>query len=376
MEKFDQTQLEYEISEVVNKTIKKKVFSACCISFSRLNDNLRWENNYSYGYTEKNEQGVRVNKETFFDLASLTKPLVTTLSAAALIEEGKLRLEDKISDCCHWQLPENKKNIRISHLLSHSSGLPAHKNYYKKLHKIPTLNKKEKLKKWILNEKLLFSPGTDCIYSDLGFILLGLIIEEKSGYLLDLFWKEKIITPLKLQKGLFFTKNKKNNSKSYAATEKCIWDGHMLSGTVHDDNCRAMGGVGGHAGLFGTASAVLSLCEHIIKQFKNREKHPSYSCNLLGKLLTENNNLNWTYGFDIPTKENSSSGSFFSDNSRGHLGFTGTSFWIDFEKEISVVVLTNRVHSSPCIYEIKKFRPLIHNIIMSKIIKNPFKVLF
>ena len=368
MAKLNEVNLKQKLEIIIEDGLKNNVFSGVCVSFSYLKNSLRKSRSYSYGTTEKSRSHGLVGEKTYFDLASLTKPLVTTLSAAVLIEEGILKLEDELSDCCGWQLPEDKKRIRISHLLSHSSGLPAHKAYYKKLHEVSQHQKKREIKNWILEEQLCFPPGTETLYSDLGFILLGFIIEEKAGESLDNVWKEKVITPLKLQKGLFFTRNRSFDTKLCAVTEKCIWSGKMLCGVVHDDNCRAMGGVCGHAGLFGTAPAVLSLCEHIIKQFKGREEHPFYSSGLLRKLLTKNDNLNWTYGFDTPTKGNSSSGRFFSDESRGHLGFTGTSFWMDMEREVAIVLLTNRVHLSKDITKIKEFRQLIHDTIMSNIL--------
>ncbi|MBW1636692.1 MAG: serine hydrolase, partial [Deltaproteobacteria bacterium] len=250
------------------------------------------------------------------------------------------------------------------HLLSHSSGLPAHRPYYEELYRSLPGDKKGKIKNWILSENLCFAPGTDTLYSDLGFILLGLLIEEKSGERLNLFWEKEIIAPLKLQKELFFPQKRDFHTGQCIFTEKCIWSGQMLCGEVHDDNCRAMGGVAGHAGLFGTAPAVLSLCEHLLEQFKGREEHPSYSSELLRLLLQRVDKKGWSCGFDTVTKGNSSSGKFFSEGSRGHLGFTGTSFWIDFEKEKAVVLLTNRVHMSGGQEGIQKLRPQIHNAIM------------
>lgn len=368
MKFFNEARLKEELDNVMNDSLKKDVFSAACLSFSTLKNSVRWSRTYSYGTTAKSGSKTRTQKSTYFDLASLTKPLATTLSIAVLIEEGLLCLEDELSDCCGWNLPEDKKEITISHLLSHSSGLPAHKPYYKNLYEVPQYQKSKELQKWILQEELCFSPGTDSLYSDLGFILLGFIIEEKAGVPLDVLWEKKVITPLKPQKQLLFIKNKSFDRRLCAVTQNCVWSGKMLCGVVHDDNCRAMGGVGGHAGLFGTAPAVLSLCEHLIEQFKGREEHPSYSSALLRHLLARVGNSSWTYGFDTPTRGNSSSGRFFSDESRGHLGFTGTSFWIDFERETAIVLLTNRVHFSDNIEKIKKLRPLVHDIIMNTIL--------
>lgn len=120
----------------------------------------------------------------------------------------------------------------------------------------------------------------------------------------------------------------------------------MLCGEVHDENCRSMGGVAGHAGLFGTVEGVLSICSHLLRQWRGDEEHPNYSSNLLRDIFAYRSDSAWRYGFDTPSKINSSSGQLFSSLSVGHLGFTGTSFWIDLERGVAVVLLTNRVHPS------------------------------
>jgi len=367
MIKLNKSRLKEEVEYVVENAIKKNIFSGAGISFYKKEGTFEWSENFSFGKTSKFESGKKICNETFFDLASLTKPLVTALSTAVLIERGKIGLQDLLLDCCDWSLPGDKVNIKISHLLSHSSGLPAHRPYYKELSTIPLLKKKENLIGWIVDEELDFLPGTKVVYSDLGYILLGFLIEEITGESLESFWRENIVSHMGLKEGLFFPKNRKVDGDLYVVTRNCKKGEDLLSGVVHDYNCRAMRGGAGHAGLFGTAPAVLSLCKHLIQQCKKREKHPSYSSSLLIKLLSKRENLNWTYGFDIPSETNSSSGFYFSDTSRGHLGFTGTSFWIDFEKEIAIVVLTNRVHMSNDIKGIRTFRPLIHNTIMKSI---------
>ena len=364
MAKSNKKSIGKELDILLQKGLEKGVFSGACVSYFKTAKFSGEKCFFSCGTTSSGETGSKVNEKTFFDLASLTKPLVTTLSAAVLIEKGVLYLEDKLSDCCRWEVDGVKRDIKVVHLLSHSSGLPAHRPYYEKLYRSLKGDKKEKLKKWILNESLSFAPGTGTLYSDLGFILLGFLIEEKSGENLDAFWEKKITAPLKLQKEIFFPRKGSFDRRQCISTEKCIWTGQMLSGEVHDDNCRAMGGVAGHAGLFGTAAAVLSLCEHLLKQFKGKEEHPSYSSELLRSLLKRVYKEGWSCGFDTVTKGKSSSGNFFSEGSRGHLGFTGTSFWIDFEREAAVVLLTNRVHMGSSLEGIQKLRPQIHDAIM------------
>ena len=367
MADLNQSRLKEEIDDVVENALKKNIFSGSSISFSKREACFRQRKDYSFGYTTKTKPKNKVNKKTFFDLASLTKPLVTTLSIAVLVEKGKIGLQDNLAGCCGWFIPGDKKNIKIFHLLSHSSGLPAHRPYYQELSSIPVSDKKKTLRDWILSEKMCFSPGTRSLYSDLGFMLLGFLVEDLTGTSLDVFWLENVITPLGLQNDLFFPKNQKIDPEVCAATRNSQKGEDLLTGVVHDYNCRAMGGVGGHAGLFGTAPAVATLCEHILDQSKGRDKYPSYSSSLLDKLLERVFDSEWSCGFDTPTRGKSSSGIYFNNKSRGHLGFTGTSFWIDFEKDIVVTVLTNRVHLSNDLSGIRGFRPLIHDTIMRKL---------
>ena len=367
MSKLNQSRRREEIEDVVENALKKNTFSGACISFSQNEVFLRERKDYSFGYTTKNQPKNKVNTKTYFDLASLTKPLVTSLSIAVLIEKGKVGLQDNLADCCSWVIPDDKIKIKISHLLSHSSGLPAHRPYYQELGSIPLSEKKRTLRNWIVGEQMCFLPGTSTLYSDLGFMLLGFLVEDLTDTPLDIFWKENVITPLGLQNELFFPKNKRIDTERCAATKNSHRCEDLLTGVVHDYNCRAMGGVGGHAGLFGTAPAVASLCEYILDQSKGRNRHPSYSSSLLINLLERKIDSEWSYGFDSPTKGKSSSGVYFSTKSRGHLGFTGTSFWIDFDRDIVIVVLTNRVHLSNDLSGIRAFRPLIHDTIMKKL---------
>lgn len=220
-----------------------------------------------------------------------------------------------------------------------------------------------------MEEKLETEPGNIHCYSDLGFMLLGFIIEKITGEGLDTLVDKIIYTPLKLQKDLFFAGINKKKGKGYVCTEKCLWDLKMLCGTVHDDNCRVIGGVAGHAGLFGTLQGVIMLCEQLLSQWQERDQHPAYANSLLKRILTRVEGSTWTMGFDTPSPQGSSSGMFFSKGSVGHLGFTGTSFWIDPVKECIAVLLTNRVHPNRDNEKIRQFRPLFHDTLMKGITK-------
>ncbi|MCP3930669.1 MAG: serine hydrolase, partial [Bacteroidetes bacterium] len=261
----------------------------------------------------------------------------------------------------------DKKNISIFPLLSHSSGLPAHRPYYTKLKDYPLIDRKETLIQWILAEKRAYPPGTQHLYSDLGFILLGYIIEKVSGTNLDSYWLKNIAQPLHVEKYFCFPQRNTGCKGNFVTTGVCPWSKKKLHGLVHDDNCRAMGGIAGHAGLFGTSEGILLLCENILLQEKGILSHPSYDNKIWKTVFKRLPSTTWCLGFDSPSENSSSSGKYFSKKSRGHLGFTGTSFWIDPENKICIVFLTNRVLLSKK-EGIQKIRPLIHVIGMEELL--------
>ena len=281
-----------------------------------------------------------------------------------LVEEGKIELNNTLKDFYTRSLLGTKE-ITIYNLLTHSSGLPAHKHYYKKLISVPPGQRKSLIIDWILREPLSFQPGYDSLYSDLGFILLGDIVERVAEMPLDLFWEKQISTPLRLENELHFKNTLSPISHVYSTTGWCGWTNTELLGNVHDDNCRAIGGVAGHAGLFGTNYGVLKLCETMFKQFNGSSEKVVEEKGTLDIFFKKKVNSSWTLGFDTPTGLKSSSGTLFSEKSIGHLGFTGTSFWMDLQKGIGIVLLTNRVACNENIQNIQSMRPEIHDAIMN-----------
>lgn len=311
-----------------------------------------------------------VTQKTFFDLASLTKPLATSLAVLSLVKEKKIYLQEELPALLGVDVPKDKRKIKLYQLLNHCSGFPDHRPYFEKLALLPEGKRKKKLFSWLIEEPLVAEPGRVSIYSDLGFMILGEIIERKSGTDLDEYVAEKIYKPLGLEEGLFFRplfgREYKDHEK-FAATEKCAWRKKVICGEVHDDNCFVTGGVAGHAGLFGDIESVLALTVSLLDQWQNRTSHPSYENKELAEFLTRRNNIKgstWALGFDTPAREKSSGGSLLSSQSAGHLGFSGTSFWIDREKDLVVVLLTNRVHPDRENFKIREFRPLFHDTVI------------
>jgi CubicO group peptidase (beta-lactamase class C family) len=308
---------------------------------------------------------AKMTVETVFDLASLTKPLATTLALMKLIADSKLSLNQTIGDLLPIDMNSDKALITIEMLLNHTSGYPAYRAYYKILSHLPKSKRKERLRSLLFDEPLLNPIGKTTLYSDLGFMLLAEVVEQMVKQDLDQWVLDNIYTPLDLTKLYFIKHFERRKSGSYAATEFCPFRHMLLSGIVHDDNAYAIGGVCGHAGLFGTAENVKKLLMVLLQGFKAGSDSTVFSSKLIRKFFKRSSKNGRPLGFDAPSFHQSASGTRFSKQSIGHLGFTGTSFWVDLKKEIIIILLTNRVHPHRHHNAIRYFRPWIHDAVMN-----------
>ena len=220
------------------------------------------------------------------------------------------------------------------------------------------------LRELLRREPLVHRPGERVLYSDLDFMILGWVVEAASGKRLDRFVAEEVYAPLGVDDLFFIDLQRGRPAKAFAATEACPWCGRILEGEVHDENAHAIGGVAGHAGLFGTAAAVDGLIAELLQAYHGPAPARLYHGATVRRFLARVPGTDKTLGFDMPTPPNPSCGRFFPETSVGHLGFTGTSFWVDIERRIRVVLLTNRVHPSRENTAIRAFRPVIHDAVM------------
>ncbi len=347
----------------LDKLIVNNEFSGCAVGLVTMKKKDVVTKVLCRGRTSDKENSMSVDKRTLFDLASLTKPLVVSLCLMVMDQQKQLSLDASLSTYFSGGSGDVTR-IKLDSLLNHSSGLPAHKPYYKKLIILPKNERWKHVEQQILNTELIYKEGTGTAYSDLGYLLLGRVIEKVSGITLDRFWTETILKPLQLQERLFYTKNKPQSALSFSSTGRCAWSKKELIGIVHDDNCRSLGGVAGHAGTFGTITAMLGFVEFLIRLYHGYYEHPYLSSRFFKEkidLLT----FNRRYGFDTPTGCSPSCGSNFSDLTIGHLGYTGTSFWIDLINKKGVVLLTNRTYYKDDLSAVRKIRPEIHNMITS-----------
>lgn len=355
-----------KIDNLIVTALNNNIFSCAGLAFSQWKNGCYKDYSKNFGIVGLQAPHTQLRSDHFFDLASLTKPLATVLVLLAFFEKNRINPRTEVGEIFQ-NCPEYNKRIRLEQLMCHESGFTAYREYFHELILFPESKRKAWLLEKILHEKRDTQRPPKSNYSDLGFILLGFIVEKISGKGLDELAQSLIYAPLGLENTLFFPGLTKQRGCAYVDTEKCLWEDIELSGRVHDDNCRALGGVAGHAGLFGTVSGVMNLCKALLDQWKNRAVHPSYSNRLLQQILKRRCNSNWTMGFDSVSEQGSSSGHNFSGSSVGHLGFTGTSFWIDPKRQCIAVVLTNRVCYGADNWKIREFRPALHDILMEEV---------
>ncbi|MGE4518542.1 MAG: serine hydrolase domain-containing protein [Desulfobacteraceae bacterium] len=341
------------------KAIEENVFTGASVLFSQKSEIILSE---SYGNNSDNID-EKTTEKTYFDLASLTKPLASAIFFQLLWQESKISPDDYVSEYIPGFEKNGKNLIKIKNLLLHDSGLPAHRRYYEKLCFLPFAEREKARTSWISREVLSSLPGKETVYSDLGFMLLKNILEKVSEMSMSDYLGKNFYD--KAGTGLFFSSKIKRSSSDFCSTSFSTFRKKLLKGEVNDDNAFVLGGEDGHAGLFGTCLDVHIAVEELFGSLRGRRN------SILKKDFTENmlkiRKNRRAFGFDSKSHANSSCGEFFSARTVGHLGFTGTSLWIDPEVERWIILLTNRVFYGDNNEKIKYFRPKLHNLLCSLI---------
>ena len=303
-----------------------------------------------------------VQKDTVYDLASLTKPLATALAVADLIKKQQVFPDSSLKEI----LPETRDgslaDVTVDMLLRHTSGLPAHREYFRQIR--GRAGARNSLRQMIVREPLEAAPGSRECYSDIGYMMLSWVVERLSGCNLDLYVTEHVYTPLGLCRLGFAPLDQAVPDwlRGAAPTMDCPWRRKVMRAQVEDENAWAAGGVEGHAGLFGTASTVHRLCSEIMKTLSGTGSG-ILDPQVLQSFVRPVGGRGRVAGFDRPSGKMSAAGRHASATVIGHLGFTGTSFWMDPASGLIVVLLSNRVHPSRENLKIRKFRPLIHDLV-------------
>jgi beta-N-acetylhexosaminidase len=320
---------------------------------------------HPFGKLELTGEAYDVDEDSMYDVASLTKPIVTTTAAMLLVQQGRLDLDRPIENylpdfaAAAKSDPDPGWRARVTPrtLLLHDSGLPDHREFFR------TAKSHDAVLADVLAEPLVSEPGTKIVYSDLGFILLGEIIQRLTGDTLDAFAKNEVFDAMGMDRSMFNPPRKLR--EDIAPTEKdTAFRKRLLWGEVHDENAWVMGGVAGHAGLFSTAGDIAAFAQMMLNGgIYGHERLLTRSTIQQFTAHHTIGNSTRTLGWDVP-EEGSSSGHYFSPSSYGHLGFTGTSVWIDPERRMFIILLTNRVNPSRANERIKQVRPALSDAVM------------
>ncbi len=293
------------------------------------------------------------SEETVFDLASLTKVIVTTTLAMQLVDRQALRLSDPVSSWLPGWRGRDRAHVRVRDLLEHCSGLTAWMPFYRDQQGRPDMAEA------ICALPLEYPPWTGAIYSDLGFMLLGFILEDATGTRLN-----RQFATVAEGLDLHFGAPAEWRGRT-APTEIDPWRGRLLCGEVHDENAWALGGVAGHAGLFGTAPAVGAFARRVLATY--RADTDLARKRTLARFTTRSTvpRSSRAVGWDTMLGT-SSCGTRLSERAVGHTGFTGTSLWIDPQRDLYIVLLTNRVHPTRDNARLSTLRPRLHDAVVDE----------
>jgi serine-type D-Ala-D-Ala carboxypeptidase len=325
-----------------------------------------------------------IQTDTLFDIASLTKVVATTAMAMILVDEGRLDLDAPVQQHLPGFVGPGKERVTVRHLLAHCSGIDWWAPLFREIEgKAAYVERIEAM-------PLVSEPGIKELYSDLGIILLGAILEQVSGLPLDRFVAERVLVPL----GMTETRFRPDAAllPRIPPTERDEWRGRVVHGEVHDENAFAMGGVAPHAGLFSTAPDLARFAQAMLDMLDRRgrgdlggrgdeaglgDQGGRGDLDDHGRRIVERATLELftrragivpgsdrALGWDTKSAEGSTAGTFFSPSSFGHTGFTGTSLWIDPERELYLVLLTNRVHPTRENRKIVEVRPAVADAVV------------
>ena len=305
----------------------------------------------------------RVTPDTLYDIASLTKVVVTTTLAMILHERERLDLESPVSRYVPEFQGEGKDDVLVKDLLAHSGGLLWWTDLFRKFEGKSPEEAKRGYLSTIYQMPLDYPPRSKMVYSDLGVLLLGEILERVTGKNLEELAKEELLDPLEMHDAMY--RPPASLRSRIAPTEVDPWRGRLVHGEVHDENAFGLGGVAPHAGLFATARSLGAFAQMMLNggAYGGRRLLKPETIELFTRRANLVTGSSRALGWDTPSQP-SSSGTHFSASSYGHTGFTGTSLWIDPERELFAILLTNRVHptrENPKIFEL---RPAFHDAVM------------
>ncbi|MFH2128825.1 MAG: serine hydrolase domain-containing protein [bacterium] len=356
---YSEPEFEAPIDKLANSAIQNRVFPGIEILFARGN---RFLFHKSYGKMDRNPDSRDLQKGALFDLASLTKPLATASAIVHLSDCGLIGLDDVASRFIGEFKTTDKAHITIAQLLTHAAGFRDWMPLYE-----PEFDKRKAWER-LVRTPLAVKPGSAVIYSCLGYIVLAEIVRRISQISLAEYCRSRLFGPLGLNNLVF---NPDPSRMDIVPTAYCPLRKKELRGVVHDENAFAFDGEGGNAGLFGTASEIHSYCRMVVSSGKLDNKR-IFSAAAADRFLKNQNPPSLpprTYGWDVNdgSEADMSCGKSMPLNSIGHLGFTGTSIWMDPVSQIFIILLSNRVNLTreDNIPLMRAFRPRMHTQLLA-----------
>jgi CubicO group peptidase (beta-lactamase class C family) len=341
------------VDSVVVRAIRDSAFPGAQLSIGTAEGILHSQ---CFGRYTYDQHSPPVTPSTLFDLASLTKVVVTTSAVMRLVEVGRLKLDDPVGKFIPAFARGEKQSVTLRHLLTHRGGLPPFRRFYDFCpNALAALDS-------VYATPLVARPGDTTIYSDLGMIVLGKVVELASGMPLDAYFDREFLRPLRMRNTMF---NPPASLRlSVAPTElDTTWRHGLVWGAVHDENAAFLGGVSGHAGLFSTAEDLSRFMQMLLcggAAGRIRLLRPETVELFLSPVAGVDRLLGW----DRKSPQGSSAGELFSARSFGHTGFTGTSIWVDPERDLFVVFLTNRVYPTRVNMRISAVRRELHDAVV------------
>ncbi len=356
-------------AEIILEGVLHRAFPAASVEVGRLAGPV-WSR--AFGTLTYDPYSPDTTAETIFDLASLTKVISTTTLVMRAVDGGTLNLDDPVRAWLPSWRGADREAVTIRDLLAHTSGLPAYLPFFR------DHTGRAEFEPAICSLPLEYPPRSQATYSDLGFILLGFILEDargnrsRAGGVLDpaatLAAQFRRIASFVTSEPLTFHPTRAWRERT-APTEIDPWRGRLLAGEVHDENTWALGGAAGHAGLFGTAPAVGAFARAVLRTIAG---DPALAQSATFRDFIRRTAIpasSRALGWDtmLPT---SSCGTLLSPTAIGHTGFTGTSLWIDWERDLYIVLLTNRVHPTRDNDRLRALRPGFHDAVVGGMVKS------
>jgi len=344
------------VARIIERAISSRAFPAATIEVGR-RESVLWR--APFGTLTYEADAPAVTDDTVFDLASLTKVIATATTAMRAVDAGRLSLDARVADFLPGWRGADRDAVTIADLLEHASGLTAYLPFFR------DHQGRAEFERAICTLPLEYAPRTQSIYSDLGFMLLGFILDDLEFPLDQIFrlkaeatrsFHLQVEAPFQLEDPIF--NPPREWRERTAPTELDLWRGRLLQGEVHDENTWALGGIAGHAGLFGTARGVGAFAQRVLDGSLAR---PDTLARFVRKSSVPGSSRALAWDTMLPT---SSCGTLMSPRAIGHTGFTGTSLWIDPGQDLYVVLLTNRVHPTRENNAIQPVRRAVHDAVV------------